>query len=161
MNKMIKVLIVVIVSLLLTTTLLSSNTESKTKDIHALLFKGSATLQKSYSSLFLLVNEITMVETTGQIDFLTAQDTIDSIKYTLLDSRDLFTRAKDMSTQPISDICLRKIGEITDILEQVGGIGNSLKEEKVPAKEIFRALNEKYLKCLRIDCITGAHSLND
>ena len=158
MNKMLKVLILVMLTLLLTTTLVTGRTVHEAREIQTLLLKGSATLHKNYASLFLLVNEIKRGASAGSsVDFLTARSTVETIKYTLLDSRDYFSRAKDINGP--EDLCSRKIGEITGLLEEMDRLGKDLKAEIVPSGEWFRALNEKYLECLRVDPLAGAHAL--
>lgn len=156
MNKMVKVLILLVLTLLLTTTLMIGNTAQDNLEFNTLLFKGSATLHKSYASMFLLVNEITLAESHGDVDFLTAQATVEKIKYTLLDSRDYFARANEMNN---SDVCRRRIGDITELLEEMDSLGNNLKQETIPSGKVFRALNAKYLECLRIDAFSDLHTL--
>jgi hypothetical protein len=156
MNKMLKVLILVMLTLLLTTTVVNGRTVREAREIQTLLLKGSATLHKSYASLFLLVNEIKQGATGSGVDFLTAQSTVETIKYTLLDSRDFFSRAKDIHGP---DLCHRKIGEITELLDEMDRLAKDLKAETVPSGETFRALNEKYLECLRLDPLAEAHAL--
>lgn len=156
MNRLFKVLIVLIITLVVTITLMASGDEGDSRQV--LLLKGSATLQKSYSNLFLLVNEITIGEAAGQVDFLTAQATIEAIKYTLMDSRDYFTQAKEMAERNMiqfpdsgDSLCRRKIEDISGILRQLDTLAACFKEETVPAQDLFRSLNGKFLETLRLD----------
>ncbi len=158
LSKIVKVIIIVVMAVLLTSTLSGENTGEEFGLVQTMLLKGSACLQKSYSQLFLLVNEIAIGETVGQVDFLTARSTIETIEITLGESRNYFSQAQNLLENSIPDpqeslaeFCRQKIGNISGILQYVDDFGKSLKVQKVPGKKLIHKMNDEYLECLKVD----------